>query len=129
MNKRPPAWLIPNLLSLDAPIVALVWMWMLAGALRIQYVETSSYLLLAAAVWCVYVIDRIRDVKRGLHPIEGEMPLRHRFHWKSRWFFILLVAAIIGYSGFFALFYNRKRQKYYICYCYKCLLICSLEQI
>ncbi len=104
MNKRPPAWLLPNLLSLDAPIVALVWMWMLAGALRIQYVELSSYLLLAAAVWCIYVVDRIRDVKRGVHPIEGEMPWRHRFHWKSRWIFALLVVGVVGYSTFFALF-------------------------
>mgnify|MGYP001588954691 CR=1 FL=1 len=104
MNKRPPAWLIPNLLSLDAPIVALVWMWMLADTLRVQYVELSSYLLLAAAVWCVYVVDRIRDVSRGLHPIEGEMPWRHRFHWNSRWVLILLVAALISYCGFFAMF-------------------------
>jgi hypothetical protein len=108
MNKRPPAWLLPNLLSLDAPIVALVWMWMLAEALRVQYVELSSYLLLAAAVWCIYVVDRIRDVSRGVHPIEGEMPWRHSFHWKSRWVLILLVAGIVGYSSFFALFHMSR---------------------
>ncbi|MEO1857979.1 MAG: hypothetical protein ABGY95_11535 [Rubritalea sp.] len=108
MNKRPPAWLIPNLLSLDAPIVALVWMWMLADALRVQYVESSSYLLLGAAVWCVYVVDRIRDVSRGVHPIEGEMPWRHRFHWKNRLVLILFVVGIVSYSSFFALFYMSR---------------------
>ncbi len=108
MNKRPPAWLLPNLLSLDAPIVALVWMWMFAEALRVQYVELSSYLILAAAVWCIYVVDRIRDVSRGVHPIEGEMPWRHRFHWKSRWVLILLVVGIVGYSSYFALFHMSR---------------------
>ncbi len=104
MNKRPPAWLLPNLLSLDAPLVAVAWMWLLARSMRVQYVETSSYFLLAGAVWCVYVLDRIRDVRRGVHPIEGEMPWRHRFHWQSRKWLFGLVLAVIAYSGYVALF-------------------------
>ncbi|MFC4991055.1 hypothetical protein [Rubritalea tangerina] len=104
MDKRPPAWLLPNLLSLDAPLVAVIWMWMLARAMRVQYVETSSYILLAAAVWCVYVLDRIRDVRRGVHPIEGEMPWRHKFHWKGRFVLSGAVLLIVVYSGYFALF-------------------------
>lgn len=104
MNKRPPAWLLPNLLSLDAPLVALAWMWMLARAMRVQYVETSSYVVLAGAVWCVYVLDRIRDVRSGKHAVEGEMPWRHRFHWQSRWVLMLAVTAVVTYCAHAALF-------------------------
>ncbi|WP_346188356.1 hypothetical protein [Rubritalea halochordaticola] len=104
MNRRPPAWLWPNLLSLDAPIVACIWMWMLARAMRVQYVELSSYAVLAAAVWCVYVLDRIKDVFSGKHPVEGEMPWRHEFHWKLKWLLLVLVAAVIVYSGYSSLY-------------------------
>lgn len=104
MNKRPPAWLLPNLLSLDAPLVALTWMWMLARAMRVQYVESSSYVVLAGAVWCVYVLDRIRDVRSGKHSVEGEMPWRHRFHWQSRWMLLSAVAVVVLYCAHAALF-------------------------
>jgi hypothetical protein len=36
------------------------------------------------------------------------MPWRHSFHWKSRWVLILLVAGIVGYSSFFALFHMSR---------------------
>ncbi|MFC5051469.1 hypothetical protein ACFPK9_12715 [Rubritalea spongiae] len=104
MTKRPPAWMLPNLLSLDAPLVALVWMWMLARSTRVQYVESSSYIVLAGAVWCVYVLDRIRDVKRGKHELDGEMPWRHRFHWQSRWVLLVLVGIVVAYCSYASLF-------------------------
>ena len=71
---------------------------MLARAMRVQYVELSSYAVLAAAVWCVYVLDRIKDVFSGKHPVEGEMPWRHEFHWKLKWLLLVLVAAEVGNS-------------------------------
>ncbi len=96
MNKRkPPFWLLPNLLSLDAPVVAIVWMWMLAHSMRVTYVDAASFILLPAAVWVVYVADRIRDVKRGMHPIKGEMPWRHSFHWKYRVPLLLFMALFV----------------------------------
>jgi len=104
MNKRPPLWLWPNLLSLDAPIVAVVWMWMLARAMGVQYVEGTSYWVLAASVWCVYVVDRIRDVYSGKHSIEGEMPWRHEFHWRCRWILMLIVVVVVLYSGYSSLY-------------------------
>lgn len=104
MNKRPPIWLLPNLLSLDAPLVAVVWMWMIARAMRVQYVEMSSYLVLAVAVWCVYVIDRLRDVKKGVHGSHEEMPWRHRFHWKSRRVLLAIVVCLVSYGCYAALF-------------------------
>lgn len=104
MNKRPPIWLLPNLLSLDAPLVAMIWMWMLACSMRVQYVEGSSYFILAAAVWCIYVLDRIRDVSCGVHPIQGEAPWRHRFHWQMRWPLLIAVALAVCFSIYAVLF-------------------------
>ena len=104
MNKRPPAWLLPNLLSLDAPLVALVWMWMLARVMRVQHIETSSYLVLAGGVWCVYVLDRIRDVRSGKHPISDEMPWRHQFHWRRKGWLLAAVVAVMALCGYSSLF-------------------------
>lgn len=103
MNKRPPVWMLPNLLSLDAPLVALVWMWMLARAMRVQYVESSSYLVLACAVWCVYVLDRIYDVKRGMHGVDEAAPWRHQIHWKGRWVLMAIVAAVVAFCAYASL--------------------------
>lgn len=104
MSKRPPAWLLPNLMSLDAPLVALVWMWMLARVMRVQYIETSSYLVLAGGVWCVYVLDRIRDVRSGKHLLTDEMPWRHQFHWRCRRGLLAAVLLVVGVCSYHALF-------------------------
>ncbi len=105
MNKRSPWWLYPNLLSLDAPVVAVVWMWTLAKSLRVDYVESYTYWLVAAAVWCVYVLDRIFDVVRIRVSVgeDGVLAERHVFHWKHRKVLLFLVlVVIIGaiYSAF-----------------------------
>ena len=104
MNKRPPAWLLPNLMSLDAPLVALVWMWMLARVMRVQHIEASSYLVLAGGVWCVYVLDRIRDVRSGKHPIADEMPWRHHFHWRYKGVLLTAVAVVVAVCAYISLF-------------------------
>jgi len=93
-SRLPPIWLWPNLLSLDAPLVAVVWLWIFKQALFVEYIDPIAYWVLFSAVWCVYVIDRIIDVCRGIQSIEGESTWRHRFHWKYRWVLIVLVAAV-----------------------------------
>ncbi len=99
-TKRPPWWLIPNLLSLDAPLVALLWMWLLAKSMRVVYMDSYSYWLLAGAIWCVYVVDRVWDVKR--HRSRGgdldAMSTRHQFHWKFRKVLLLAVVSVIIYG-------------------------------
>ncbi len=101
-SKRPPLWLLPNLLSLDAPLVAVVWMWIIAKSMRVVYVDSHSYWLLAGAVWCVYVLDRILDVKRFKGEL-GEMSQRHQFHWRYRHLLLPVVAGVILYSVYSAL--------------------------
>lgn len=117
MNKRPAWWLLPNLLSLDAPIVAVVWMWIFSKSMRVIYVETYSYWLVAGAVWSIYVLDRILDVwrlKRAEARVERsgdgedvELPVthlspRHHFHWKYRYIFLTLFALVVTYSAYAA---------------------------
>ena len=80
MHSRP--WLWPNLLSLDAPLVALLWQ-----VLFVRCFHGSLGLLpaalLAVAVWIIYVADRTLDAWRGA-PGTAEQP-RHEFyrrHWR-----------------------------------------------
>ncbi len=67
--------------------------------MRVVYVETHSYWLLAAAVWCFYVLDRIMDARRSVS-LKKEMSTRHEFHWKYRKLFLPLVFGVIGYCGY-----------------------------
>jgi len=89
-KSRSPIWLLPNLLSLDAPLVAVAWMWMLAQALRVEYIPFTSWWVLPLSVWCVYVLDRIID--NWVSPEVRKSSPRHSFHWRWRW--PLLVASI-----------------------------------
>jgi hypothetical protein len=74
-----PLWLWPNLLSLDAPLVAVLWQVLFARCFRAS-AETLPAVLLVLAVWLIYVADRALDAWRGM----GRTP-RHEFyrrHWR-----------------------------------------------
>ncbi len=80
-SRRTPSWLWPNLLSLDAPVVALVWFFMFERTWR-MYVPWNAALALGLAVWGIYVLDRIADVKL-LSAGDPKLGLRHEVH--RRW--------------------------------------------
>jgi hypothetical protein len=76
-----PLWLWPNLLSLDAPLIAVLWMQLFAVSedVRVSPVVT---LVLGLAVWLIYVADRLFD---GMFATTGhEQAARHRFHMAHR---------------------------------------------
>jgi hypothetical protein len=78
MHSRP--WLWPNLLSLDAPIVALLWQLLFVRCFH-GSLGALPAALLAIAVWLIYVADRTLDAWRGV----TEQP-RHEFygrHWRA----------------------------------------------
>jgi len=78
MHTRP--WLWPNLLSLDAPIVALLWQILFIRCFHGQLGMLPA-VLLALAVWLIYAADRMLDAWRGCL----EQP-RHQFyrrHWRA----------------------------------------------
>ena len=80
---RKPIWLIPNLLSLDAPLVAVAWLHIFAKTWRVNYLPWVAYLSLALVVWVIYVADRLVDAstQRG---DAGKLQLRHDFHRKHQ---------------------------------------------
>ncbi len=70
-----PWWLWPNLLSLDAPLVAVVWqeLWAQCLAVEISYVHR---VLLVLATWLAYSGDRLLDVRHLKGPVDSP---RHEF--------------------------------------------------
>ena len=68
-----PWWLWPNLLSLDAPAVAVVWQLFLAAEANVA-VPAAAAVVLGLVVWGVYLTDRAFDAARGCAGSD-----RHRF--------------------------------------------------
>lgn len=71
-----PRWLWPNLLSLDAPIVALVWQDLAAHTFG-NPLHTSGRIVLGLTVWAVYLADRLLDI-RATHSAPDTA--RHNFY-------------------------------------------------
>ncbi|BCU79056.1 hypothetical protein [Luteolibacter sp. LG18] len=95
-DRRTPFWLLPNLLSLDAPLVAVAWLWVFGKTWRANYLPVSAYVVLGLVVWAIYVFDRLLDaaMRTGTPELLEE---RHRFHLKHRkWFAIGGVLAGLG---------------------------------
>lgn len=62
-SNNAPWWLWPNLLGLDAPVVAVSWQCLLAMSFGIE-LPVVIHLVLGLSVWCVYLADRLVDVFR-----------------------------------------------------------------
>lgn len=71
-----PWYLWPNLLSLDAVLVALVWLWCFSVYEHVPILG-HTYLVLGLVVWLVYTFDRLLDAVR-LEDFRLATP-RHRF--------------------------------------------------
>ena len=100
-------WLWPNLLSLDAPLVAVLWQILFARCLQVS-ADVLPAALLIAAVWLIYTADRALDVWRGA----GTRP-RHEFyrrHWRivaPIWSAVLLSTSWLAWTSLpVALFYR-----------------------
>lgn len=103
---RRPLWIWPNILSFDAPLVALAWFWMFKQIWLVKYHQPSLPWLLALTVWCIYVADRLMD-SRGMRGTEATLPLRHRFHCDYRG--LMIVALCVGVVGVFFLLSRQSR--------------------
>ncbi len=71
-----PWWFWPHLLSLEAPIVAVLWQAGLAHAHGLKLLP-SLHLGLGLAAWFVYVLDRLWDTETS--------EKRHAFYARHRW--------------------------------------------
>ena len=87
----PPLWLWPNLLSLDAPLIAVLWQGFLAQRFAVP-LRPAGRLALFLAVWAIYIADRMLDARRPAVTAEAA---RHRFYRRHRRFASTLLAALL----------------------------------
>ncbi len=85
---KPPWWLWPNLLSLDAPLVAVLWQGLFALSAGAR-IPLAAHVLLGLAVWIIYVGDRLIDATR----LDVRFPAteRHLFYGRHRREFLVVV--------------------------------------
>ncbi len=67
-------WLWPNLISLDAPVVAVLWQMFFARCFGVR-IDFTLAALLMLSVWLIYVADRVLDAHRRPSGIA-----RHQFY-------------------------------------------------
>jgi len=90
-QRRPAIWLWPNLVGLDAPLVALTWQAFLAFCFAVP-LRPVGRAVLGLTVWAIYIADRLLDVRDAGQEREPE---RHRFHRRHRGVFRVLLALIL----------------------------------
>lgn len=90
------------MLSLDAPVVIVLWQWLLARAARVEILWPHQFVL-GASVWLAYGADRWFEGWR-LRP-DSVRTARHRFYQRYRW----PVAAIwlLGFTADFGVAITR----------------------
>lgn len=92
----PPArsikpWLWPNLLSLDAPAVAVLWQALFMRCFRVRF-DALATILLPLTVWLIYAADRVFDAWTHSRALP-----RHEFHGlHSR---AIIVAWIVAFAA------------------------------
>lgn len=97
---RRTLWQIPNVLALDAALIAVTWAAWYAHCLGSQ-LSSNTLTVLALSVWLTYSADRLLDI-RGKRP-EQLLSTRHRFSYRHRatlrrlWLAILTLNIAIAY--------------------------------
>ena len=88
-----PGWLWPNLLSLDAPLVAVAWYAFFARAHHGK-LSAPDAALLFLTVWIIYVLDRLLDGRNSANI--AALQQRHKFCKRHRAEFAaaLVIAAL-----------------------------------
>jgi len=122
------AWLWPNLLSLDAPIVAVLWQALFSRCFHATFDRLAAGLLVLS-VWLIYAADRWLDVWRkpsagrtaskptgdtpASHIDTTNEPARHRFYrryWRAVlpvWIAALAMATWLAWSRLPAVLFER----------------------
>jgi hypothetical protein len=88
-------WL--NLVCLDAPLVAVAWLWLFARTFQVP-LHAGNCLALFLTAWLIYLADRLADassLKAGLpRSLRQEFCLRHREVW------IAVVVLVAGFDAY-----------------------------
>ncbi len=97
---RPPPWRWPNILSLDAALIAVSWQYFISAAFKTP-LTGPHFLVLGSAVWLAYVADRWIDGMRI--NAEKAATQRHRFYIVFRrpilaaWMIVLVAAVVLAH--------------------------------
>jgi hypothetical protein len=87
-----PLWLWPNLLSLDAPCVAVLWQSFLAYRFSLP-LRPAGRLVLGLTVWAIYLLDRLLDARK---PPSLHEPARHRYYRRHSQLMVVLLAIVLA---------------------------------
>jgi hypothetical protein len=91
-------WLWPNLLSIDAPIVAVLWQILFARCFHAS-VNAAAALLLVLAVWLIYAADRMLDARwTKLRLPRHEFYRRYWMIVTPVWIAVLVVAGWLAFT-------------------------------
>lgn len=93
-QERRQLWLWPNLLSLDAPLLAVLWLNLFAVSAQIAVTPTAT-LTLALVVWAIYIADRLLDSLRH----DESSAARHQFCRQHRAAFAVTLALLLAAIG------------------------------
>jgi hypothetical protein len=94
-----PVWLLPGLWSLNAPAVAMAWLYVFAKVWRVDYLPWTAYAALALAVWVSHVATRLLDSK-SRERAGRALAARHRLILRCRrCFLVALGLASAGLLG------------------------------
>ena len=94
----PLLWL--TVLSLDAPVVAVLWQLLFARSFSVR-LGPGITILLALVVWLVYVADRMLDTLKA--PPRGVEATRHTFYRRHLWAFLVPLFAGFGIAAWMSL--------------------------
>ena len=93
-QERRQLWLWPNLLSLDAPLLAVLWLNLFAVSAQFAVTPTAT-LTLALVVWAIYIADRLLDSLRH----DASSAARHQFCRQHRAAFAVTLALLLAAIG------------------------------
>ncbi len=60
-KERRPCWLYLNLIGLDAPLIAVVWLFLFAKTWRVNYHPWEAYVALGLAVWSIRMTAKVLE--------------------------------------------------------------------
>src|SRR3954463_1175128 len=97
MPKHVPSVLWLNLVCLDAPLVAIAWLWLFARTFRVP-LQLGNTIALFLTAWLIYLADRFADAS-SLHSglpqsLRQDFCLRHREIW------IATSALVAGFDAY-----------------------------
>jgi hypothetical protein len=91
----PTIWL--NLFCLDAPLVALAWLWLFARTFQVP-LQGGNAVALFLTAWLIYLADRFADAS-NLKP-GSPRSLRQEFCLRYREFWIATLALVAGFDAY-----------------------------